>query len=56
MLEERNHFLGFFPCISPFSLTNIRLDAFAGTCLRIYLCSEMNYRREYFCTEEFEAF
>ena len=56
MLEERNHFLGFFLCISPFSVTNIRLDALARTCLRIYLCSEMNYCREYFCAEEFEAF
>ena len=39
-----------------FSLTNIRSNPLVGTCLRIHLCSEMNYCREYLCTAELEVF
>ena len=56
MLEERNHFLDFLFCMFFFLLTNIRLDALAGTCLRILLCSETKYCREYLCTKELEVF
>ena len=45
-----------FILFSPYSLINIRLDALVRTSLRIYLCSEMNYWREYFCTEGLEVF
>ena len=57
MLKEKKIiFLVLFSVFS-FLLAKIYTVRCLGrTCLRIYLCSEMNYCREYLCTAELEVF